>query len=98
MPAPGPTRSSISLEPGGKSARVVLEDVDLNLTIERTLVSAWTNSGQVCGMDPNDRAGRPADSSGVAVPGGFVDVRTEVVATPAGQYFGGSARGVRQFA
>lgn len=46
MPAPGPTRSSIGLEPGGKSARVVLEDVDLNLTIERTLVSAWTNSGR----------------------------------------------------
>jgi len=27
----------------------VLEDADLNLTVERTLGITWTNSGQVCG-------------------------------------------------
>jgi aldehyde dehydrogenase (NAD+) len=39
----------VGLELGGKSASVVLEDADLNLAVESTLRSAFTNSGQICG-------------------------------------------------
>jgi aldehyde dehydrogenase (NAD+) len=43
------TVKRVALELGGKSASVVLEDADLNLAVESTLRSAFTNSGQVCG-------------------------------------------------
>jgi aldehyde dehydrogenase (NAD+) len=43
------TVKRVGLELGGKSASVVLEDADLNLAVEATLRSAFTNSGQVCG-------------------------------------------------
>ncbi|HEX3779728.1 MAG TPA: aldehyde dehydrogenase family protein [Pseudonocardiaceae bacterium] len=43
------TVKRVALELGGKSASVVLDDADLGLAVERTLASAWTNSGQVCG-------------------------------------------------
>lgn len=39
----------VALELGGKSASVVLNDADLELAVNCTLASAWTNSGQVCG-------------------------------------------------
>ena len=43
------TVKRVGLELGGKSVSVVLEDADLNLAVEATLRSAFTNSGQVCG-------------------------------------------------
>ncbi|QYN22970.1 aldehyde dehydrogenase family protein [Amycolatopsis sp. DSM 110486] len=43
------TVKRVALELGGKSASVVLDDADLQLAVERTLTTAWTNSGQVCG-------------------------------------------------
>jgi aldehyde dehydrogenase (NAD+) len=43
------TVKRVALELGGKSASVVLEGADLNLAVESTLRSAFTNSGQVCG-------------------------------------------------
>lgn len=39
----------VGLELGGKSAAVVLDDADLDLAVQATLRSAFTNSGQVCG-------------------------------------------------
>jgi aldehyde dehydrogenase (NAD+) len=39
----------VGLELGGKSAAVVLGDADLDLAVQATLRSAFTNSGQVCG-------------------------------------------------
>jgi aldehyde dehydrogenase (NAD+) len=39
----------VGLELGGKSAAVVLDDADLDLAVQSTLRSAFTNSGQVCG-------------------------------------------------
>jgi len=46
------TVKRVALELGGKSASVVLEGADLNLAVESTLRSAFTNSGQVCGAWP----------------------------------------------
>lgn len=43
------TVKRVGLELGGKSASVVLHDADLDLAVEKTLQSAFTNSGQVCG-------------------------------------------------
>jgi aldehyde dehydrogenase (NAD+) len=43
------TVKRVSLELGGKSASVVLDDADLKLAVDTTLRSAFTNSGQVCG-------------------------------------------------
>ncbi|MEV4599204.1 aldehyde dehydrogenase family protein [Amycolatopsis sp. NPDC049253] len=43
------TVKRVALELGGKSASVVLDDADLRLAVDRTLTTAWTNSGQVCG-------------------------------------------------
>lgn len=43
------TVKRVGLELGGKSASVVLDDVDLELAVGKTLQSAFSNSGQVCG-------------------------------------------------
>jgi aldehyde dehydrogenase (NAD+) len=43
------TVKRVGLELGGKSASVVLEDADLELAVGKTLESAFTNSGQICG-------------------------------------------------
>lgn len=93
----GPTGEATRIEPVACEAQWN----SVNGYTERGVVS--TSSADE--HEPQDGLGRYsdsvanlADSSGVAVPSGVVDVRTEVVATPAGQYFGGSAGGVRQFA
>jgi aldehyde dehydrogenase (NAD+) len=43
------TVKRVGLELGGKSASVVLDGADLDLAVEKTLMSAFSNSGQVCG-------------------------------------------------
>jgi aldehyde dehydrogenase (NAD+) len=43
------TVKRVSLELGGKSAAVVLPDADIELAVGKTLESAFTNTGQVCG-------------------------------------------------
>ncbi|MFD9701484.1 aldehyde dehydrogenase family protein [Lentzea sp. NPDC059081] len=42
------TVKRVSLELGGKSASIILDDADLAAAAEATLSSAWFNSGQVC--------------------------------------------------
>ncbi|MGP4015016.1 aldehyde dehydrogenase family protein [Saccharopolyspora sp. 5N708] len=65
------TVKRVGLELGGKSASVVLDGADLGLAVERTLASAWTNSGQVCGawtrmIVPADRRDEVVDLLGKA--------------------------------
>ncbi|MFJ9543844.1 aldehyde dehydrogenase family protein [Streptomyces sp. NPDC101225] len=42
------TVKRVSLELGGKSASVILEDADLPTAVAQSLASAWFNNGQVC--------------------------------------------------
>ena len=42
------TVKRVSLELGGKSANIVLEDADIPTAVEIGLANAWTNAGQTC--------------------------------------------------
>lgn len=42
------TVKNVALELGGKSASVVLDDADIEVAVQRTLGSAFNNSGQIC--------------------------------------------------
>ncbi|MFZ0715072.1 aldehyde dehydrogenase family protein, partial [Mycobacterium sp.] len=42
------TVKRVSLELGGKSANIILEDADIPTAVEVGLANAWTNAGQTC--------------------------------------------------
>ncbi|WP_433308430.1 aldehyde dehydrogenase family protein [Micromonospora sp. CA-269861] len=46
------TVKRVALELGGKGANIILDDADLPAAVERGLMMAFTNGGQVCGAWP----------------------------------------------
>ena len=42
------TMKRVTLEPGGKSPFIILDDADLGIAIPQVLQAAFINSGQVC--------------------------------------------------